>query len=173
MTRLQRWVIAIGAAVGLVLVSGRRANAEELGLLDRANPGSAGWVPPPAAHPWRSVVLRAESREGIPKTLLLSLLMQESAFRVEIIYGGPNPKGAVGIAQIVKRWHPDSNPTDPVHSINYAAGALKRYRIRFGTWDKALAAYNWGETVLAAEGYQRRPRETREYVQKINARVYA
>lgn len=173
MTTLQRLVIAFGAAVGLVLVSGRKANAEELGLLDRANPGSAGWIPPPAASPYRALVDRAELREGIPNMLFLSLLMQESAFLPEIINGGPNPQGAVGIAQIVKRWHPASNPTDPIHSINYASALLKRHRIRFGTWDKALAAYNWGPTVLAREGYQRRPLETREYVRRINARVYA
>lgn len=173
MTRLQRLVIVFGAAVGLVLVSGRKANALELGLLDRANPGSAGWVPPPAASAYRGLVDRAELREGIPTTLLLSLLMQESAFRPEIINGGPNLQGAVGIAQIIKRWHPRSNPTDPVDSINYAAGLLRRYRLRFGTWDKALAAYNWGPTILEDQGYQRRPAETRDYVREINARVYA
>lgn len=64
-------------------------------------------VAPDATHAWKwrcgfpspygAVVSALEAREGLPRGLLLSILRQESAFRVEVV----SPAGAVGIAQLM------------------------------------------------------------------------
>jgi len=170
MTPLQRAIVAAGAAVGLALV----AKADDADAKKRRAPGSSDWRPPPGATPYRDAARIAEIKYGIPETLLLALLDQESGFRPEVIHGGQaNHAGAVGIAQIIPRWHPDVDPSKPFEAIDYAGRYLRENFDRFGNWDHALAAYNWGPTALATHGYDRRPRETREYVERINARVFA
>ncbi len=119
----------------------------------------------------------AEQRNGIPTGLLHRQLYQESHFRSDIIDGRTvSSAGALGIAQIVPRWHPDARPLDPVASIYYAAAEMRKYFNRFGSWKLALAAYNWGQTAQArdlADGIAGNewPEETRRYVAEITADV--
>lgn len=86
---------------------------------------------------------------GVPEQLFLSQLNQESHF---------NPKArsyadARGIAQIVPRWHPDINPNmkgnqlpgiNPQWDIAYAARLMAGHYKKYGSWDRALSAYNSG-----------------------------
>lgn len=124
-------------------------------------------------------IAAAEARYGIPAGLLHRLIYQESRFRSDIITGEVvSSAGALGIAQIVPRWHPGVDPLDPIASISYAAYYLARMHDQFGSWRNALAAYNWGpgnlsrhlrdkgELVLAEL-----PSETRNYVEQITAGV--
>lgn len=123
------------------------------------------------------LIERAEKLNGMPAGLLHRQLYQESHFRSDIIDGiEVSSAGAVGIAQIVPRWHPDVNALDPVASINYAARYMRALYDTFGSWSLALAAYNWGQ------GNQRKdlrdgiagnewPTETRNYVAQITADV--
>ena len=119
----------------------------------------------------------AEQRNGIPAGLLHRQLYQESRFRSDIIDGRTvSSAGALGIAQIVPRWHPGVDPLDPVAAIYYAASEMKKYYTRFGSWKLALAAYNWGQTAQArdlADGIigNEWPEETRRYVAEIAADV--
>ena len=119
----------------------------------------------------------AEIREGLPHNLLARLLWQESRYREDIISGAvKSAAGAVGIAQIVPRWHPDVDPLNPWASIDYAAKFLRQLRAQFGTWELALAAYNWGPGNLT-KGLNTyggvvltqptTPKETRDYVSQI------
>jgi len=163
MSKIQKLVIALGAFVGLVLVVKPSSSKA----------GSATWTPPPLASPYLTTIRKAEGRWGLPRDLLASLLQQESGYQHAVIFGGPGRAGEVGIAQIIPRWHPNAKPEDPFHSIDYAAGYLRRNFDRFGTWDEALAAYNWGPTALAEHGLEKIPASTRDYIQKINSRVYA
>ena len=82
--------------------------------------------------------------------------------------------GAMGIAQIVPKWHPDVDPLNPTQSIYYAAQYLKNLQKQFGEWRKALAAYNWGPGNLSKaiikygdDWLDYAPTETRNYVTQI------
>lgn len=123
---------------------------------------------------YASVIARAEEQNGIPVGLLHRQLYQESHFRSDIISGqkvsGP---GAVGIAQIIPRFHPDVDPLDPIASINYAARYMRSLYSRFGSWRHALAAYDWGEGNLsrALRTGESLPPETLAYVSEITSDV--
>ena len=103
------------------------------------------WELPKTADPYLVEIRNAEATNGLPFNLLARLLYQESHFRPDIISGAtPSPAGALGIAQIVPRFHPNVNPLDPVASIRYAGQFLAQLRKQLGTWDKAVAGYNTG-----------------------------
>lgn len=136
------------------------------------------WALPASAAPYADAIRSAERRNDIPNGILGRLLWQESRFRPDIIEGRTvSSAGAIGIAQIVPRWHPTARPLDPFASIDYAANYLRRLKEQFGSWEAALAAYNWGPGNLRTA--QRRygddlsawlpnaPRETRNYVTEI------
>jgi hypothetical protein len=130
------------------------------------------FTPPKSAAPYLEAITQAEQANNLPPTLLARVLYQESRFRPEIINGTVKSKaGAIGIAQIVPKWHPGVNPYNPTESIAYAAGYLRQLFNQFGSWDKALAAYNWGPGNLKAAGLDRAPAETRDYVAQIGADV--
>ena len=75
----------------------------------------------------------------------MRLAYQESRFRPDIISGQTvSSAGAVGIMQIVPRWHPEVNALDPAAAIAYAGKFLASLYRQFGTWELALQAYNWG-----------------------------
>lgn len=133
------------------------------------------WTPPAKARFYLADIAAAERLHDMPKNLLARLIYQESRFRQDIITGEvKSSAGAVGIAQIVPRWHPDVNPLDPQESIYYAAQYLTKLKTRFGDWETALAAYNWGQGNVANAredygydwlGYA--PKETQNYVSEI------
>jgi len=128
---------------------------------------------------YRGHIAAAEARSGLPEGLLHRLIYQESRFRTDIITGAlVSSAGAVGIAQIVPRWHPGVNALDPEQSIDYAAGYLARLHNRFGSWQQALAAYNWGPSNVARHvqefgglNLDALPPETRNYVAQISGDV--
>lgn len=144
------------------------------------------WSPPSKARPYLTEIYNAERAYNIPPNLLARLIYQESRFRDDIIHGDvTSAAGAVGIAQIVPRWHPNVNPRDPVASIWYAANYLRelydQFRPRVSDdltgWKLALAAYNWGpgnqnrdlvDDVIGNEW----PQETRAYVREIAGDVF-
>lgn len=137
------------------------------------------WQPPERAAPYLDVIEETEQAEGLPNNLLARLLWQESRYRADIIEGRTvSSAGAVGIAQIVPRWHPSVDPLDPVASIRYAGGYLRDLYNMFGSWEQALAAYNWGPGNLSkvkneSDWLARAPLETRNYVTQIGGDVLA
>jgi soluble lytic murein transglycosylase-like protein len=103
------------------------------------------WELPKEADPYLVEIRNAESVNGIPHNMLGRLLWVESRFRPDIISGKTiSSAGAIGIAQIVPKWHPNVNPRDPVASIRYAGRFLAQLKKQLGTWDKAVAGYNTG-----------------------------
>lgn len=137
------------------------------------------WALPATANPYASDIMAAERTNGLPTNLLGRVLYQESRFRDDIITGATTSgAGAIGIAQIIPRYHPTVDPLNPVDSIYYAAGYLRDNFDRFGTWPLALAAYNWGpgnvDRALRERGskwFDALPTETRNYVNQITADV--
>ncbi len=129
---------------------------------------------PATATPYLPMLRAAETANGIPTGLLVRIAYQESRFRPEIINGKvKSSAGAVGIMQIVPRWHPGINAADPSQAIPYAAQFLRRMYQMFGSWPVALMAYNWGpgnvKKYLA--GQTSPPLETRNYVAQITRDV--
>lgn len=129
------------------------------------------WTPPLRAEPYLPLIQQAEKANNMPPTLLARILDIESAYRDDIITGKiTSPVGAVGIAQIVPRWHPNVNPKDPTQAIPYAAKYITDMYKKYGSWQKAVAAYNWGPGNLnkfLAGTYQHLPLETSNYLKKL------
>jgi soluble lytic murein transglycosylase-like protein len=78
--------------------------------------------------------------------------------------------GAVGIMQVVPRWHPslgEAGALDPEKAIPYAAKILRAWRDEFDSWALALAAYNAGPGAVRQYGMVPPFTETRAYIQKI------
>ena len=129
---------------------------------------------PSSGQKYAPLFQAAEYKHGIPRFLLAKQAEQESNYNPEVI----SSAGAQGIMQIVPRWHPDVDPFNVAEAIDYAAGFLRDLYNRFGSWKKALAAYNAGPTAL-----QRRidefgdnwlshmPAETRNYVARITGDI--
>jgi len=128
----------------------------------------------PNYQKWADLFTATEKNLGMPENLLVRVAWQESRFRSDIIDCELNSgAGAMGIMQIVPRWHPNVEPCNPQSAIPYAGAYLYKLKQRFGTWDKALAAYNWGQGNLSKlnlnnEGWlSETPSETRQYVSSI------
>jgi soluble lytic murein transglycosylase-like protein len=161
---MNKGVIAVGAVVAITAIY----------FMTRQK-----WTPPEAAKPYLNEIMAAEYQNGMPKYLLARLLYQESRYRQDIITGEvKSSAGAVGIAQIVPRWHPTVNPLNVAESISYAAAYLTRLKNQFGDWKTALAAYNWGQgnvnLAMKEHGYKwlaNAPTETQNYVKQIWADV--
>ena len=89
----------------------------------------------------------------LPKNILARMAQQESSYRPNVV----SSAGAVGLMQIVPRFHPRVDPTKPMESIYYAGEYMRILYNRFGDWRLALAAYNWGPTNLAKKGFKNAP----------------
>lgn len=128
------------------------------------------WAIPAKGMAYFPLFSQAEYQHGLPPRLLARVAQQESNYNPQAV----NPSGAQGIMQIIPRWHPGIDPFNPNEAIPYAAKYLRENYDRFGSWAKALAAYNWGPTALAkaidANGVRWlsvAPRETQHYVANI------
>lgn len=89
------------------------------------------------------------------------------------VESGGNPKavskkGAIGLTQLMPETAKELgvNPYDPWQNLLGGAKYLRQQYERFGSWAKALAAYNAGPGRVA-EG--KIPKETQRYVQKVLA----
>lgn len=119
------------------------------------------------------VIAKAEQDFGIPAGLLHRLLKQESHFRTDIITGAKrSPVGALGIAQFMPATAREelgsvNAALNPALAIPGAAKYLKKLKGITGTWEKAVAAYNWGVGNVTRKGIAAAPQETRDYVKKV------
>lgn len=110
----------------------------------------------------------AELKYAIPPDLLARLAYQESRFRDDIVTGKTvSAAGAVGLMQIVPRWHPNVDPLNVPAAINYAAQYLLHLKKQFGSWSLALAAYNFGPGNVSKVPRAQWPTETKNYVAEI------
>lgn len=126
---------------------------------------SYSFEPSEASDPYLSMISESEVKHGLPKNLLSNIIHTESRFKSD----AKSKVGAVGIAQIMPKYHPDVDPTDPAASIDYAGNYLKNLYNQFGSWDKAIAAYNTGPGNLKKLGMGNLPKETKDYLERVNA----
>lgn len=132
------------------------------------------WKPPAAAAPYLEAIAQAEARNGLPKNLLARQLHQESAYKPAVIQGKQkSATGAIGIAQFMPATAKEFgiDPTNPWQSIDAAGKYMRQLYNRFGTWQLALAAYNWGMGNVARNGIAKAPTETQNYFTKILADI--
>jgi len=131
------------------------------------------WVTPTRGRPFEQMFLAATARYRLPAGLLSRLAARESNYN-------PTAKssvGALGLMQIMPKFHPDLDPGElaldekaaltPAIAIPYAAGYLRQLFDRFGKWTMAVAAYNAGPTAVAKYGGVPPFKETRDYVAAI------
>ncbi len=151
------WLLSLGA---LLLIGGGAAVA----LMPWKKRGEA-YLP---------LLNAAEDKYGIPRDLLARQAYQESHFRDDIITGATvSPAGALGIMQIVPKWHPGVDPLDVQAAIDYAGSLLRGWFNQFGSWSLALAAYNAGPGNVAKYGGIPPFEETQKYVADITADIPA
>lgn len=55
-----------------------------------------------------------------------------------------SPTGSMGLGQLNSRFYPQSTWEDPLTNLAKSMDLMAGYKAQFGTWRKALAAYNWG-----------------------------
>lgn len=131
------------------------------------------WTIPAKGMPYVPFFQEAEYRYALPARLTARVADQESDFNPGAYNKG---SGARGMMQIIPKWHPGVNVTDldPRDDIIYAAKYLRENFNRFGSWAKALAAYNWGPgnltKAIAKHGdnwMTFAPTETRNYVRDV------
>ena len=128
------------------------------------------WVTPSTGQKYEQWFLEASRLYQLPPGLLSRVAYQESHYNPNAI----SPVGAQGLMQIMPKWHPNVNPFDPREAIFYGANYLRENFNRFKSWDKALAAYNWGPGNLSNAITQKgnewltiAPAETKNYVKNI------
>jgi soluble lytic murein transglycosylase-like protein len=125
-----------------------------------------------AYQDYRCMARQDATNNGISADLFVAQINQESGFNPDAI----SPAGAIGIAQIMPStgsgWGVD--PHDPVASLSAAASAMAQYNNQYGSYQKALAAYNCGtacvNTAIARYGANWRtgiPAETDRYIRAI------
>lgn len=138
--------------------------------LDEGEIMSKNWTPPAAAAPYLAAIAAAESKYGLPTNMLARLLYQESRFRPDIITGKvKSAAGALGIAQFMPATARQFgiDPLNPLQAIDAAGLYLSQLYRRFGSWQEALASYNWGQGNVSRKGLAAAPAETRNYFTQI------
>jgi len=121
------------------------------------------WATPARGLIYETDFKQAEKENNLPAGLLSRMAYQESRYDSH----AQGASGEIGIMQIIPKWHPGINPANPIASIHYVGQLMRQYYNRFGTWEKALAAYNWGPTALTRYGIDRAPASTKRYIHDV------
>lgn len=172
-------IFVVAIAVGAVLFWYSRSAAASIDLgagssivpVPTEIPSS--WTPPARAQPYLGAIAEAEARNGLPHNLLARQLDIESDhFSADVIDGSRRgSSGEIGIGQYMPATAEAAalDPSDPFASIEQAARDDRAMFDRYGSWQAALAAYNWGSGNLDRKGIDAAPAMTVSYYTKILA----
>ncbi len=159
MKRSAGWWIWFGVLGVLILSSGVAAIVL-----------TGSWLKSKNAQKYLPLLNAAEDRYGIPHNLLARQAYQESHFRDDIVSGqSVSSAGALGIMQIVPKFHPTANPLNVAAAIDYAGSLMAEWYQQFGSWALALAAYNAGPGNVKKYNGVPPFDETQKYVGEIMA----
>ena len=132
--------------------------------------GFTAWSIPAAGRRFAAMFQKAEYSYGLPQHLLARQAQQESDYDPQ----ARSSAGAIGLMQIVPKWHPGVDPLNVPEAVDYAGRLMRQLFNQFGSWQKALAAYNAGPTRLQDEinlhginWLAHMPAETQNYVARI------
>lgn len=104
--------------------------------------------PHPKPQPSRDLLV-AHARRSVqryPADLFVRQIEVESNFDP----GAVSPAGAEGVAQIVRRWHPDVDPLDPLAALTYAARWMDELFVQYQDVVRPLIHYNGGGGAIEA-----------------------
>jgi soluble lytic murein transglycosylase-like protein len=146
---------------------------------------SDAWKSAGVAALWLPTLAAAEVKYSIPTDLLARMAFQESSFRAGVISGAiPSSAGALGIMQLMPvffasvRVPVPFTGADTVAQVDESAAFLKSLHDRFGDWQEAVAAYNWGAGNEHHEYIEHgsyiladMPNQTQNYVREVFADV--
>lgn len=108
-------------------------------------------------HHYYPLFAYASDVYDVPLRMLLRLAWKESKFNPRAVSLGrePSPDVAQGIMQIIPKFHPNVFVMVPASAIQYATEWLRNLYDEFGSWRKAVAAYNWGPVNVRGGSYVR------------------
>src|SRR6266496_1657529 len=89
---------------------------------------------------YRAIARQASVKYGVDPNFFEAQIKQESGFNPSARSGA----GAIGIAQIVPKYHPGVDPRDPIASLDYAAKYMSGLQKKYGNYEQALSVYNSG-----------------------------
>ncbi|WP_140413380.1 transglycosylase SLT domain-containing protein [Pandoraea sp. PE-S2T-3] len=114
---------------------------------------------------------KLETQYGLPKGLLDSVWAQESGRGTNML----SSAGAKGHFQFMDATAKQYGLDDPNDLSKSATAAAQMYRDLLkqngGDLSKALAGYNWGQGNVQRKGMENAPKETRNYVDQVQARM--
>jgi soluble lytic murein transglycosylase-like protein len=134
--------------------------------------GTIGSPPGPESIP--DLISKASREHGVPESLLKAQARQESGMKQEAV----SPKGARGVMQLMPQTAKDLgvDSADTAQNIDGGARLMAQLYNRFGSWEKALAAYNWRPEKVEEVSVRHKdkwldhtPAETQHYVKTIMA----
>lgn len=108
---------------------------------------------------YRSRATFYAQKYGLDPRIFQRQIQQESGFNPK----ARSPAGALGIAQIVPKWHPGVDPMDPEAALDYAARWMSQLVHKYGNYRDALSVYNSGKPWKVGQGIG----ETSHYVSTI------
>jgi hypothetical protein len=132
--------------------------------------GSGATGADPGTDKWRALIDQAAAQYGIDGDAIQAVMMIESGGNER----AQSPAGAIGLMQVMPfHWGAGEDPWNPQQNIAKGAGILADNFRRYGSWDKAVAAYlgavdaqgniTGGADVLGTDGF--------EYAARFNANL--
>lgn len=121
---------------------------------------------------WAPIVAKASETYGVPAELITAVMAQESGGNAR----ARSPVGAQGLMQLMPGTAAGLGVTDAWDPEQNIMGGVKYLRAqydKFGSWEKALAAYNAGPGAVQKYGGVPPYKETQGYVSRIRARANA
>jgi soluble lytic murein transglycosylase-like protein len=112
------------------------------------------------------IIREAAAQTGLPEVLIGAVIQAESSYKP----GTVSSAGAKGLMQLMPENEEQfgvRNVFDPRENIMAGSKHLREYVDRFGTLEKALAAFNAGPSRVVRYGGIPPFRETQDYVRRI------
>lgn len=151
------------AGAGILLLAWKRD-----AVLAEVTAVIAGWKKARNAEKYLPTLNTAETRYNIPHDLLARMAYQESRWRDDIVSGElVSSAGALGLMQLVPKYHPSVDPLNVSAAVDYAARYLVALYNQFHTWPLAVAAYNAGPGNVKKYNGVPPFTETKNYVSQI------